>query len=72
MQNEEQIEVRTEEPVTIAGLEPPDIEDMKSRVQFAKPRNEALIKEIQSKLATAQQRITEASESLENFIHVDA
>lgn len=48
-----------------------DLEDLKSRAAFAKPRNEALFKEIAAKLGAAQQRITEATEMLDKVIHVE-
>lgn len=57
-----------ETPVATPDL---DLEDLKSRAAHAKPRNEALCKEIADKLGMAQQRITEAVEMLDKLIHVE-
>lgn len=46
-----------------------DLTDLKSRVAFAKPRNESLIKEVKDTLGTAQQAITEAADALDKLIH---
>lgn len=48
-----------------------DAEDLRSRVSFAKPRNEAVIKDAREKLGAAQRLITEASEGLDAVVHVE-
>ncbi len=48
-----------------------DAEDLKSRIKFAKPRNEALINEVTAKLGKAQVLIGEAAADLGNLIHVE-
>lgn len=61
-------EAESEAPIITPDL---DLEDLKSRAAFAKPRNEALMTEIASKLAMAQQCIGEATEMLDKVIHVE-
>lgn len=65
------IETVAPEPETPIETPDLDVEDLKSRAAFAKPRNEALFEEIATRLGAAQQYITEATEMLSKVIHVE-